>query len=513
MDTVPAPQAGSGNVRMPGFDVNAPVFVVSSVVTVAFILAALVFRERAAELLGGLRVDITTQFDWVFMGVGNLLFLFCLFLVLSPLGRVRLGGARARPEYSRSAWFSMLFTAGVAIGLLFYGVLEPVYYYRKPPLGIDPADTEAARAIGISASTFHWGLSAWSFYATVGLSLAFFAYNRGLPLTIRSAFQPLFGERVWGWPGHVVDVLAIFATLFGLATSLGIGAGQAVAGLNYLFGVPSNEFAQVAFIVVVTACATISVLAGIDVGIKRLSQFNALLALALALFVLAAGPTLYIFDGLRAGLVDYAAKFVPLSNWVGRRDLDFMHGWTTFYWAWWIAWAPAVGMFIARVSKGRTIREFVIGVLLLPTLCCLLWMGIFGGTALHQFIVEGYTGVTEAIAAWRPELVLFKMLERLPLAGLISFASVILLMVFFITSSDSASLVVNNISAGGKLGTPRAQHVFWCGLEGLVAIALLLGGGLTSLQAASLITGLPFAFVLLGMMVCVWMALRREARA
>lgn len=506
-------KAGDGNARIWGMDVNAPVFAISSVVTVVFILAALAFQEGATELLGELRKDITTRFDWVFMSVGSILFLFCLFLVLSPLGNVRLGGADARPEYSRLTWFSMLFTAGVAIGLLFYGVLEPMYYYQNPPLGIDPADAEATRAIGISAATFHWGFSAWSFYAIVGLSLAFFAYNRGLPLTIRSAFYPLLGDRIWGWPGHVVDVLAIFATLFGLATSLGLGAGQAMAGLNYLFGVPANEFTQVAFVVFVTALATISVLTGINVGIKHLSQFTAVLALLLLSFVLIAGPTLYIFGVLGAGFVDYVAKFVPLSNWVGREDLDFMHGWTTFYWAWWIAWAPAIGMFIARISKGRTIRDFVICVLLLPTLFCMLWMSVFGGTAMHQFIVEGYTGVTETITAWRPELVLFKMLEQLPLTGLVSFMSVILLMVFFITSSDSASLVVNNISAGGKLGTPKGQHVFWCSLEGLVAIALLLGGGLTSLQAASLITGLPFAFVLFGMMVCLWMALRREARA
>ena len=513
MKTVAVREAGRDNVRVFGFDVNAPVFAVSSVVAVAFILAALVFQERATEILGGLRTDITTSFDWLFMSVGSLLFLFCLFLIVSPLGGVRLGGAGARPEYSRITWFSMLFTAGVAIGLLFYGVLEPVYYYQNPPLGIDPSDTEAARAVGISAATFHWGVSAWSFYAIVGLSLAFFAYNRGLPLTVRSAFYPLFGERIWGWPGHVIDVLAIFATLFGLATSLGIGAGQVAAGLNYLFGVPADDFTRVTFVVVVTALATVSVLTGIKVGIKRLSQFNAVLALLLLLFVLIAGPTLYILDGLRIGLFDYAAKIVPLSNWVGREDLDFMHGWTTFYWAWWIAWAPAIGMFIARISKGRTIREFIVCTLLLPTLCCLLWMSVFGGAALHQFAVEGYTGVTDTIAAWRPELVLFKMLERLPLTGLASFMSIILLMVFFITSSDSASLVVNNISSGGKLGTPKAQHVFWCSLEGLVAIALLLGGGLKSLQAASLITGLPFAFVLVGMMACVWLALRREPRA
>ena len=484
----------------------------SGIVTLAFVVGALIFQEKATEVLGALRIWITTQFDWLFMSACNICALFCFFLILSPLGKVRLGGSDAVPRYSRITWFSMIFTAGVAIGLLFYGVLEPVYYFQNPPLGIDPSDTKAAQAISISAATFHWGLSAWAFYATAGLGLAFFCYNRGLPLTIRSAFHPLLGERVWGWSGHLIDTLAIFATLFGLATSLGLGAKQAVAGLNYLFGIPATDMTYIVFIVLTTSFATLSVLSGLNVGIRRLSQITITIALLLLLFVFIAGPTQYILSSFFAGLADYIVKIVPLSNWVGREDTDFLHGWTTFYWAWWISWTPFVGMFIARISRGRTVREFLVCVLVLPTIFCLLWMSVFGGTAIHQFLFDGYTGVTTIVTQWKPELALFKMLEQLPMTQVLSFASVVLLVIFFITSSDSASLVIDITSAGGKLDAPASQRVFWCSLEGGVAIALLLGGGLKSLQAASITAGLPFSILLILMTVSIWKGLRDETR-
>lgn len=484
----------------------------SGISILLFTIGALVFREAATEVLGTLRVWITTQFDWLFMSACNICFLFCLLLIVSPLGNVRLGGANALPQYSRFTWLSMIFTAGVAIGLLFYGVLEPVYYLQNPPLGIDPSDIKAAQTVGISAATFHWGLSPWAFYGTVGLGLAFFSYNRGLPLTIRSVFYPLLGKRVWGWSGHLIDTLAIFATVFGLATSLGLGAKQSVAGLNYLFGIPATDMTYIVFIVMTTFFATLSVLSGLNVGIRRLSQITIAIALLLLLFVFIAGPTQYILSSLFAGLADYIVKIVPLSNWVGREDTDFLHGWTTFYWAWWISWTPFVGMFIARISRGRTVREFLVCVLVLPTIFCLLWMSVFGGTAIHQFLFDGYTGVTTIITQWKPELALFKMLEQLPMTQILSFASVVLLVIFFITSSDSASLVIDITSAGGKLDAPASQRVFWCSLEGGVAIALLLGGGLKSLQAASLIAGLPFSVLLILMTVSIWKGIRSEAR-
>ena len=488
-----------------------PVFVMSSIVIVAFVVGSLLFQEDATRVFGDTRIWLTTNLDWFFMITANLALLFCLLVASSSLGKIRLGGADAKPEYSNLTWLSMLFAAGVGIGLLFFGVAEPVYYFYAPPLSITPETAEAATA-GIAASVFHWGLHGWAIYSIVGLSLAFFAYNRGLPLTIRSVFYPLLGDRIWGWPGHIIDTFAIFAGMFGLATSLGLGVQQITSGLNYLFDVPANNITMLVLITVITIIAMISVLTGINVGIKRLSQFNMILAFILLLAVIVFGPTFYIFQSIFAGLGDYFMRIVPLSNWVGRTDSSFLHDWTTFYWAWWISWAPFVGTFIARVSKGRTIREFVIFVLLLPTVLCLLWFSAFGGTALHQYITDGYTGVTENVVAFNLEFALFKMFDQLPLTLLLSSFAMILTIIFFVTSSDSGSLIIATFAAGGKDDSPVSQRVFWCILEGLVATALLLGGGLVSLQAASLATGFPFAFVLLGMAVCVWIELRHEQR-
>ena len=488
-----------------------PVFVISSIAILAFVVGALVFQEDATKVFGATRVWLTTNLDWLFMITANLVLLFCLFVAFSPLGKIRLGGADAKPEYSNLTWLAMLFAAGVGIGLLFFGVAEPTYYFQSPPLGITAGTPEAATA-GIAATVFHWGLHGWAIYGVVGLALGFFAYNRGLPLTIRSVFHPLLGDRVWGWPGHIIDTFAIFAGLFGLATSLGLGVQQVTSGLNYLFKVPANNTTKVVLIVVITAIALASVMTGINVGIKRLSQFNIILAFLLLLAVIILGPTLHIFRSIFAGLGDYVMRIVPLSNWIGREDTGFLHDWTTFYWAWWIAWAPFVGTFIARISKGRTVRQFVIFVLLLPTLLCLLWFAAFGGTALHQHTVDGYTGVTENVEAWKLEIALFKMFDELPYTALLSSVAMLLTIIFFVTSSDSGSLIIDIIAAGGKVDAPIPQRIFWCTIEGLVAIALLLGGGLKSLQAASLATGFPFAIVLLGMAVCVFIGLRQESR-
>ena len=488
-----------------------PVFVISSIAILAFIIGALVFQEGATKVFGATRVWLTTNLDWLFMITANLVLLFCLFVAFSRLGKIRLGGADAKPEYSNLTWLAMLFAAGVGIGLLFFGVAEPTYYFQSPPLGITAGTPEAATA-GIAATVFHWGLHGWAIYGVVGLALGFFAYNRGLPLTIRSVFHPLLGDRVWGWPGHIIDTFAIFAGLFGLATSLGLGVQQVTSGLNYLFKVPANNMTMVVLIVVITAIALISVMTGINVGIKRLSQFNIILAFLLLLAVIILGPTLHIFRSIFTGLGDYVMRIVPLSNWIGREDTGFLHDWTTFYWAWWLAWAPFVGTFIARISKGRTVRQFVIFVLLLPTLLCLLWFAAFGGTALHQHTVDGYTGVTENVEAWKLEIALFKMFDELPYTALLSSVAMLLTIIFFVTSSDSGSLIIDIIAAGGKVDAPIPQRIFWCTIEGLVAIALLLGGGLKSLQAASLATGFPFAIVLLGMAVCVFIGLRQESR-
>ncbi|MGG5286576.1 BCCT family transporter, partial [Pseudomonas viridiflava] len=333
----------------------------------------------------------------------------------------------------------------------------------------------------------------WAIYAIVALSLALFSYNKGLPLSIRSIFYPLLGERVWGWPGHIIDILAVFATLFGLATSLGIGAEQAAAGIEYLFGIKSSNLSKVVLIVGITLIALWSVLAGLDKGVKLLSQVNMGLALLLLVFIIVVGPTVAIFTGFFHNLVNYVEYLPALSNPFGRTDTEFTQGWTAFYWAWWISWSPFVGMFIARVSRGRTVREFLISVLLVPTLVSVLWMTTFGGTAIDQATLQGVVSVKDAVL----ELKLFAMLGELPFKEITSFLGIVLVIVFFITSSDSGSLVIDTITAGGKVNAPVPQRVFWAVIEGVIAIALLLGGGLVALQAMAVSTGLPFAIVLM----------------
>jgi len=327
-----------------------------------------------------------------------------------------------------------------------------------------------------------------------------------LPLTIRSAFYPIFGDRIWGWPGHIIDILAVFATLFGLATSLGFGATQANAGLNELFGVPMGNTTEVILISAITAVALISVLRGLDGGVKVLSEINMGLAGLLALFTVIVGPTAFLLSFFWDSLKAYVEFLPALANPFGREDVNFSQGWTAFYWAWWISWSPFVGMFIARVSRGRTVREFIICVLLIPSFVCVAWMSIFGGTAIHQVIADSFTGAQSA----ELPLQLFKMLGELPLASITSFIGIVLVIVFFVTSSDSGSLVIDTITAGGKVDAPVPQRVFWCIFEGAVAIALLLGGGLAALQSMVISTGLLFTVVLLVMCYCIFRGLQSE---
>jgi BCCT family betaine/carnitine transporter len=408
----------------------------------------------------------------------------------------------------------MLFAAGMGIGLMFWSVAEPVAYYTGwygTPLGVEQNTPEAAQ-MAMGATMFHWGLHPWAIYAVVALSLAFFAYNKNLPLTIRSAFFPFIKDKSWGWTGHLIDIVAVLATIFGLATSLGFGAQQAAGGLNYLFGIPNTINTQIAIIIGVTAVALVSVVRGLDGGVKILSNINMLLALALLLFVIIVGQGLGIFSGLFQTTTAYVGNLLPLSNWIGREDETFYHGWTVFYWAWWISWSPFVGMFIARVSKGRTVREFLVAVLLIPTTVTIVWMTAFGGGGLGQAVnqvgqlADGISDVA---------LSLFYMLENLPLTTLTSFVGIVLVLVFFITSSDSGSLVIDSITAGGKLDAPVPQRVFWATMEGLIAGALLFGGGadaLGALQAAAITVGLPFTLVLIAMCIALYMGLRHEQR-
>ena len=502
---------GRDNVQFLGLDIHNPVFVVSSLTIIVFVAAVLAFRDAAAGVFDAVYAWLTSTFDWVFMSAGNVFLLFCLMLLVTPLGRIRLGGPDARPDYSAWSWFAMLFAAGIGIGLMFFGVAEPIDHFLNPPLGLDPADSAAAHRMAIASAIFHWGVHPWAMFAVVALGVAFAGYNLGLPLTVRSAFYPMLGEAVWGPFGHVIDILAVFATLFGLATSLGLGAEQTAAGLAHLFGIPATDTTKVLLIAGITAIALMSVVAGMDRGVKRLSQANLLLALLLLAFVLAVGPTVDLLTGFITSIGHYAAAMGPLSYWVGRDDTDFLHGWTAFFWAWWLSWSPFVGMFIARVSRGRTVRALVGCMLVVPMLVSALWMNVFGATALSHYLDAGQTGVVEAVQAQQPELALFRMLEVLPLAGVSSGIAIVLVIVFFVTSSDSGSLVIDTITAGGKLDAPVAQRVFWCAFEGIVAITLLLGGGLVALQTAALATGFPFALVLIAMCYSIWKGLRTYA--
>ena len=501
-------QIGQDNIQPFGMDIHNLVFPISAVVIVVFVALTLLFQDQSAALFNDLRPWLTTQLDWFFVISVNFFILFCLFLAFSNLGKVRIGGQDATPEFSYPGWLAMLFSAGIGIGLMFFGVLEPVTHMLNPPLGVAAGSEEAAR-LGIAAATFHWGMSAWSVYAVVGLALAYFSYNHGLPLTLRSAFYPLLGDRVWGFWGHLIDILAVFATIFGLATSLGYGAEQVAAGLNELFGIEPTDLVKIILILGITAIAIGSVVAGLDAGVKRLSEINMVMAVLLLLFVLFTGPTLDLISKFAVGLVDYVKYSFPLSNPVGREDTGFYHGWTTFYWAWWIAWSPFVGMFIARISRGRTVREFVVCTLIVPTLFCLLWMTVFGGTAIEQ-MAAGYDGVKDTVQNWTPELSLYRLLDQLPMSYIISLISLVLIVIFFVTSSDSGSLVIDTITAGGIINPPVPQRVFWCTFEGLVAIALLLGGGLGSLQAATVSTGFPFCVVLILMCLSLYKGLKHE---
>ncbi|GGG59184.1 BCCT family transporter [Salipiger pallidus] len=528
-----------------GVDIHNPVFVISGAVIVLFVLFTLIFPDTASSGFSWLFSFVTQSFDWLFLSVGNIFVLFCIALIVLPVGKVRLGGAEATPDYGYLGWFAMLFAAGMGIGLMFYGVGEPLTHFGTSmggtsvgedglrtdwaPLGGAEGDEVASEKLAMAATIFHWGLHPWAIYAVLALALALFSYNKGLPLSVRSAFYPILGERVWGWWGHIIDIIAVFATLFGLATSLGLGSSQAAAGLTDLFGSGdptegTRRFLGLAFgnvdesgtsdsmwllvilIAAITGFALISVVRGLDGGVKVLSEINMALAVLLVVFVFFVGPTGDLVSAFFGNLLGYFEYLPSLSNPFGREDTNFVQGWTSYYWAWWISWSPFVGMFIARVSRGRTVREFLICVLIIPTIVSVFWMTVFGGTAIGQLVNEGYRAAVDADLPVQ----LFRVLDDLPMASITSFIGILLVVVFFVTSSDSGSLVIDTITAGGKVDAPVPQRVFWAVFEGAVAITLLLAGGLSALQSMVISTGLLFAVVLLIMCFAIWKGLRAE---
>ena len=503
-------EPGDTNIVKWGFDLHPQVTLWSAGILVVFIAWTLIFQEAASGIFADVLSFIGNTFGWTYILAANIFVVVGLFFAFSRYGKIRIGGPEAQPEFTNAAWYAMLISAGMGIGLMFWSVAEPIFHLAGPPplFGVEPM-TGAAGQAALATTFFHWGIHPWGIYALVSLALAFFAYNRGLPLTFRSVFYPILGPRIYGTWGNVIDILTVLATLFGLATSLGFGVGQAAAGLNFLFGWPMGTTFQVTLIAVITGLATMSVVAGLDAGVKRLSQLNIYLAAIFMLFIIIVGPTLFIFSVFTQSLGEYVAVLPELSFWSEAfTGTTWQQGWTIFYWGWWISWSPFVGMFIARISKGRSVRELILGVMIFPTLLSALWMSVFGGAAINlqlEGIRDVATAVNENVAT-----ALFDMLEAFPLTNFTSLLGIILVISFFVTSSDSGSLVVDHLTSGGKLDSPKPQRVFWAIMEGLIAAVLLIGGGLGALQTAAITTGLPFALVLLIMCGSLYVAFHEE---
>jgi betaine/carnitine transporter, BCCT family len=495
---------GKSNRNWLGLVVNPAVFLPSALISLSVIIFSVIAPKASADLFSWLRASAVSEFDWFLMAAGNLLLLFCVVVALSPLGKVRLGGTDARPEYSLLAWFSMLFGAGMGIGLVFYGVGEPVTHFTSSmaggpaaPLGGAPGNAADARTLAMAATVFNWALHPWAIYAVVGLALAVFAYDFKMPFSLRSAFYPLLGPRVWGRTGDVIDVLAVFATLFGLASSLGLGAQQSMAGITHLYGIAGTPIAIIGLIALMAIITFFSVKGGIDKGIRILSEANMGIALALMLFILATGPTLALLGDIFQNTLAYVQYLPGLSSPIGRTDTGFYSDWSAYYWTWWISWSPFVGLFIARISRGRTVRQFLIGSLLAPTMLCIFWLTIFGDASIAQIVA----GITPDLAKAPLDQQLFILLESLPLAQISSVVAIFLILIFFITGWDSGTLVIDTMTSGGRTDTPLKQKAFWLFAVGGTAVVLLVTGGLTSLQAAAIAAGLPLALVLLFMCV------------
>ena len=509
-------EPGDTNWERWGFDLHPQVSIATAGFLIVFLAWVFLAPSSSADTLGSILDWVNNTWGWYFILSGNIFIIACAYFAFSRFGKIRIGGPSALPEFSTGAWYAMLISAGMGIGLMFYSVGEPMFHLNTPSpyWGVEPGTAEAGEA-ALATTFFHWGLHPWSIYALVALALSFFAYNRGLPLTFRSVFYPLLKERIYGPIGNAIDILTVLATLFGLATSLGFGVSQVASGLNYVFGLPGNENKGwlVLLIALITGAATMSVVAGLDGGVKRLSQLNIYLALAFMVFVLVVGPTLFILSIFSQSVGTYLQNFLGTAFYtetlVPESQEGWQAGWTIFYWAWWISWSPFVGMFVARISKGRTVRELILGVVGFPTLLCFVWMSVFGGTALN-LQVEGVRDIAGAVSN-NLSTAMFEMLEPLPLTTIVSLLGVALIISFFVTSSDSGSLVVDHLTSGGKLDSPKPQRVFWAVMEGAIAAILLFSeGGLGALQAAAVSTGLPFALVLLLMIWSLHKAFSRE---
>lgn len=493
-----------------GFIIDRQVFVPSATILLILVGFSAMAPESAGGLFQTIQNTIITYASWYYVLVVAVILVTVTAVTFSRFGDIKLGPDHSEPDYSFLSWFAMLFSAGMGIGLMFFGVAEPVMHFLNPPLG--DGGTPAAAAQAMELTFFHWGIHAWSMYAIVALILAYFAYRHDLPLTLRSSLYPLIGDRIYGPIGALIDIFAVLGTVCGVATSLGLGVLQINSGLAYLFDVPVSSTVQIILVVVTTILATISVVLGLDVGIKRLSEFNIFLAIALLLGVLLIGPTVYLLQAFVQNTGSYLSELVTKTfNLYTYNPTDWIGGWTIFYWGWWLSWAPFVGLFIARISRGRTIREFVLGAMLGPTLFTLFWMTVFGNSGIDLILNQGVTSLGAAVQA-DSSVALFKFFENFPMSEALSFIAVIMVMVFFVTSADSGALVVNMLCAYGEDDTPAIQRSIWTVFIGLIAIVLLLAGGLGSLQTAAIASALPFSVALLFAMWGFWKALSQDVK-
>ncbi|OUR63227.1 choline transporter [Colwellia sp. 39_35_sub15_T18] len=488
---------------------NKKVFVSASAIIIALLLYTAALPKQAQALFTVIQASIVDNGSWFYVLTVAFIFFFVVFLGFSRYGEIRLGPDHATPDYSLVTWLSMLFAAGMGIGLMFFGVAEPLMHYLSPPTA--ETGTVAAVQEAMKMTFFHWGLHAWAIYAIVALVLAYFSYRHNLPLTLRSALYPLIGERIYQWPGHLVDIFAVVSTVFGVATSLGLGASQVNAGFSYLFGIDVSTSNQIIIMCGITALAVVSVATGLDKGIRRLSEANMILAVSLLVLIFVLGPTVFLLQAYLQNIGDYLADIVHNTfNLFAYKKTDWIGGWTIFYWGWWLAWAPFVGLFIARISRGRTIREFILGVMLIPTVFTLLWMTIFGNSAIDLVYNQGVVELGEMVSQ-NSSVALFVFLENFPLTTLLSFFSVLMIVIFFVTSCDSGAMVVDMLCSHGSNDTPLWQRIYWAVGIGVVAAILLLAGGLNALQTMTIASALPFAIVLLLAIVGLIKALRVEA--
>ncbi|WP_296243245.1 MULTISPECIES: BCCT family transporter [unclassified Psychrobacter] len=495
--------------------VSRPVFLTSALLILAFIIFGAFFNDVASEIFGQAKAFVSIRFGWFFIVVVNLVLVMSIYMIFSRYGDIRLGHQTEEPEYNLVSWIGMLFSAGIGIGLLYWGTAEPLYHFMAPPLG--EAETIAAAKQAMNISFLHYGLHVWAVYGMVALALAYFHYRVGLPLAIRSTLYPLIGKKIYGPMGHTVDILAVFGTMFGVVTTLGLGVLQINSGLETLFGIPNNITVQIILIVFITMLAGMSLFMGLDKGIKRLSNINIFFTVVLLSFVIILGPTQFIFNSFVENIGNYLHQVIPLGTWTEsyNGEENWQSSWTIFYWAWWISWSPFVGVFVARISRGRTIREFILGVLLIPITILFLWFTAFGGSAVHMELMAAVDpsiaspGLIEAVRADTGSAI-FKLMESFPFTSALNLLIVVMIVLWFVTSSDSASFVIDMLTSGGDANPPKIQRLFWAGTEGVIAAVLLAAGGLDALQAASIVSGFPFAVVIVVMMYSLLRGLSRD---